>query len=71
MSLTKLIHDAKTNKSVSVPLTPEELEDLENIKAEAEKREAEQQAKIAARQAALAKLAELGLTEEEIKAIAG
>jgi|LakMenE18May11ns_1017448.scaffolds.fasta_scaffold9127774_2 hypothetical protein len=47
----------------------EVLEQILKDRAEAQLQEASRQAKIAARQSALAKLAELGLTEEEIAAL--
>ena len=49
--------------------TGETLEYFENWKSEIAAGEAAQSAKAAARQSALAKLAELGLTEEEIAAL--
>jgi len=49
--------------------TEAEVAQFEKDKIEAKKRQAEQDAKTAARQSALAKLAALGLTEEEIGAL--
>ena len=49
--------------------TPQELAQLEIDKAAQEIYQAELEAKITARQSALAKLAALGLTEEEIRAL--
>ena len=49
--------------------TPQELAQLEIDKATQEIYQAELEAKITARQSALAKLAALGLTEEEIRAL--
>ena len=58
-----------------LPLTAEEIADLEAARAQAEAdraaAEAEAQAKAEAKASALAKLAALGLTEEEAAAIAG
>jgi hypothetical protein len=58
-----------------IPLTEEEIAQREKDAAEAKKAETarakEEAAKEAARQSALAKLAELGLTEAEIQALAG
>lgn len=58
-----------------IPLTEEEIAQREKDAAEAKKAEAarakDEAAKEAARQSALAKLAELGLTEAEIQALAG
>jgi DNA-binding NarL/FixJ family response regulator len=50
-------------------MTDEEYETYLAMQAEIEALQAEQEAKIAARQSALAKLAALGLTEEEIAAL--
>lgn len=58
--------NVETGEVIERELTPEEIADLENDQAEFQ---AEQEAKAAARASALAKLAELGLTEEEIAAL--
>lgn len=50
-------------------MTDEEYESFLAIKAEVEEVEAKRQAKISSRESALAKLAALGLTEEEIAAL--
>ena len=49
--------------------TPEEIAQFEAAAAEAAAQQAEAEARQAARESALAKLAELGLTEEEITAL--
>jgi DNA-binding NarL/FixJ family response regulator len=49
--------------------TAEEVAELKGFQEDAQKIEAEHQAKLAARQSALAKLAALGLTEEEVGAL--
>lgn len=54
-----------------VPLTAEEEAERKAWAAEAAEREAAEQAKLEARESALAKLAKLGLTEEEAKAVIG
>jgi hypothetical protein len=54
-----------------VPRTPEEEDERKAWAAEAADREAAEQAKLDARESALAKLAKLGLTEEEAKAVIG
>ena len=54
-----------------VPFTEEELAQREQWAIDAAEREAAELAKIAAKEAALAKLAKLGLTEEEITALIG
>jgi hypothetical protein len=61
--------DATTGEEVIRPLTPEELAEREVMAAEYAAREAEAQAKADARQSALAKLAAIGLTQEEIEAL--
>ena len=72
---TKVIVDCSTGESTVVPLTAEEIAQLEADAAAAEEArlaaEAEAAAKAAAKASALAKLAALGLTEEEAQAIAG
>ena len=74
-TLTHLIVDCSTGEETIIPLTAEEIADLEaaRVVAEAERAtfEAEAQAKAEAKASALAKLAALGLTEDEAKAIAG
>jgi hypothetical protein len=67
--LTALEVDAVTGEEVVRPLTPEELAEREVMAAEYAAREAEAQAKVEARQSALAKLAAIGLTQEEIEAL--
>ncbi len=70
---TKVIVDCSTGEETIVPLTAEEIAQLEADRAtyEAEKAaaEAEAQAKAEAKAAAEAKLAALGLTAEEIAAL--
>lgn len=68
-TLTAVIVDAETGETIERPLTVEEIAELEQIQAEAEASQAEKEAKAAARASALAKLAELGLTEEEVGAL--
>jgi DNA-binding NarL/FixJ family response regulator len=68
-TLTALIFDAATGGVTERPLTAKEISEHEEMQAEAEAQQAEREAKIAARTSALAKLAALGLTEEEIAAL--
>jgi DNA-binding NarL/FixJ family response regulator len=72
--LTKLIVDCSTGEQTIVPLTAEEIAQREaDALAYAEAKaikDAADQARAAARESALAKLAALGLTEEEIAALA-
>ena len=70
---TKVIVDCSTGITEVVPLTAEEIADLETARVAAEDQrvaaEAEADAKAAAKASAQAKLAELGLTAEEIAAL--
>ncbi|HSG53121.1 MAG TPA: hypothetical protein VLA40_13525, partial [Rheinheimera sp.] len=59
----------ETGETIIRPLTAEEIAQRELDAAEAAALKAAAEAKAAARQSALAKLAELGLTEEEIAAL--
>jgi len=72
---TKLIVDCSTGEQTVVPLTAEEIAEMEAAKAQAEQArlaaEAEEQAKAAAKQAAQDKLKALGLNDLEIAAITG
>lgn len=72
---TKVIVDCSTGEQSIVPLTADEIAQMEKdrvaFQAERAKAEAEAQAKAEAKASALAKLAALGLTEDEAKAIAG
>jgi hypothetical protein len=72
---TKVVVDCSTGIQETIELTDEEIAQLEVDRANAEAdrlaREAEAEAKAAAKASALAKLAALGLTEEEAAAIAG
>jgi hypothetical protein len=71
--ITKLVIDCKTGEQTVVPLTAEELAEREAMAAEAEldrqAREAEEAARLAAKASAEAKLAQLGLTADEIAAL--
>jgi hypothetical protein len=70
---TKLIVDCSTGITTEVELTTEEISQMETervaIETEQANRQAELEAKEAARQSALAKLAALGLTPEEVAAL--
>lgn len=74
-TLTKTIVDCSTGEQTIIPLTEEEIAQREIDRATAEKerieREAAETAQTEAKASALAKLAKLGLTEDEAKAIAG
>jgi hypothetical protein len=71
----KIIYNCETGEETIIPLTAEEIATNEAAAAEAELQrqqwEAEQIAKQAARESAIAKLSALGLTEEEAAAIVG
>ena len=73
--LTKVIVDCSTGETTILPLTADEITQMEADRAQSEidraAQEAEAQAKADAKASALAKLAVLGLTEEEAAAIAG
>lgn len=74
-TLQKLVVNCETGEETYLPLTDEEIAQREKDIAEAAARraveEAEAEAKAEAKASAIAKLAALGLTEEEVKAIAG
>jgi FMN-dependent NADH-azoreductase len=67
--LRALEFNGETGEIVERELTAEDIAELEAIQAEALTRQAEAEAKAAARASALAKLADLGLTEEEVAAL--
>jgi regulator of sirC expression with transglutaminase-like and TPR domain len=73
--LTKVIVDCSTGEQTIEPLTAEEISDREAVYAQTQANraaaEAEATAKAEAKASALAKLAALGLTEEEAAALAG
>lgn len=72
---TKIIVNCSTGERQVVPLTDTEIAEREAMAAQAEleqqQREAEEQAKAEAKASAEAKLAALGLTADEVKAIIG
>jgi DNA-binding NarL/FixJ family response regulator len=63
------IVDASTGESTTRPLTTDEIAEVKRLKAEHEARQAEAEAKATARESALAKLAALGLTADEVAAL--
>ena len=71
--LTKIVVDCSTGIQEIIDLTDEEIAQLEtdraNAEAERATREAEAEAKAIARASALAKLAALGLSADEIAAL--
>ena len=72
---TRILVNCETGEQQEIPLTAEEIAqpeaDAAAAAAEQAAREAEVAAKQAARESALAKLAALGLTEDEAAAIVG
>jgi hypothetical protein len=66
---TILLVDASTGIEIERELTEDELEERQSIAAESLAVKEAEEAKKAARNSALAKLAALGLTEEEIAAL--
>jgi hypothetical protein len=61
--------DAETGLTIKRDLTVDEIAEREAMALEEQAREAEAQAKADARESALAKLAALGLTQDEINAL--
>lgn len=72
---TRVEVNCETGEQTIIELTDAEIAELDQMRAEVEAeqaaKEAEAQAKAEAKASALAKLAALGLTEEEAKAIVG
>jgi hypothetical protein len=68
-TLNLLQVNAETGEETIRPLNEDELIEIEKQKAESLARQAEADAKVAARENALAKLSALGLTQEEIDAL--
>ena len=72
---TRVEVNCATGEQTVVELTAAEIAELDQMRAQAEEdraaRQAEENAKAEAKASALAKLAALGLTEDEAKAIAG
>jgi len=66
---TVLTINAETGEQIEREMTAQELADRKTAQAESKARQTEQAAKAAARESALAKLAELGLTAEEVAAL--
>lgn len=68
-TLKAVIFDAATGETIERPLTPDEIAQREAMQAEFEALQSEQDAKATARESALAKLAALGLTADEVAAL--
>jgi DNA-binding NarL/FixJ family response regulator len=67
--LYKQIIDAVTGESITVPFTDEEVTSHETMQAAHQAQQAEADAKATARESALAKLAAIGLTADEVAAL--
>jgi len=67
--LKAIIADALTGEVIERPLTDDEIADREAMALENAELQAQSQAKADARESALAKLAALGLTQDEINAL--
>jgi 3-oxoacyl-[acyl-carrier-protein] synthase III len=67
--LKTVIIDASTGEVTERPLNSKELKDLQALQVEQQAQQVEQDAINSVRESALAKLAKLGLTEQEIKAL--
>ncbi len=71
--ISKLVINCETGEQTVVPLTPEELAERETMRIQAEadqaQREADELAKAEAKASAESKLAALGLTVDELKAL--
>jgi hypothetical protein len=67
--LKAVVVDAATGEQIERPLTADEIADRETSHADFEARQAEAEAKATARESALAKLAALGLTPDEVAAL--
>ena len=65
------IIDVETGEEIERPMTASEFKQFQADQETALAKQAEAEAKAAARQSALEKLAALGLTEAEIQALAG
>jgi DNA-binding NarL/FixJ family response regulator len=63
------IFNAATGESTTRPMTADEIAEVVAMKTQAELEKAEAEAKATARESALAKLAALGLTADEVAAL--
>jgi DNA-binding NarL/FixJ family response regulator len=67
--LKEVVFNAATGEVTERSLTAKEIAEREVMQAESEARQAEAEAKATARESALAKLAALGLTADEVAAL--
>lgn len=68
-TLISIILNAATGEVIERALTAEEIAEYKIIQEQEQERQAKSQAKADARTSALAKLADLGLTQDEINAL--
>lgn len=72
-TLMKVIYNCETKEEIVIPMTAEEIAELEEARKASEAQrvalEAEQAARQAAKESAIAKLSALGLTAEEAAAL--
>jgi hypothetical protein len=71
MEIEEITPDDSVAPVYLIPPTEEEIAELEQWAAESEARLAAEELRVAARASALDKLAKLGLTEDEAKAVIG
>ena len=73
MTYTKILHDVATGEITEIELTANEIKDLQKkqtlAEAETETRKAEAEAKAQAKATAEGKLAALGLTTDDLRAL--
>jgi hypothetical protein len=67
--LKSVIFDVATGELTERPLTADEIAEYHAVREQEQERQSEADAKVAARQSALAKLAALGLTADEVAAL--
>ena len=65
------IYDHNSGETIVRPMNEEEIANWEKSKAQSEARKEEENAKVSARESAVSKLIDLGLTEEEAQAFLG
>jgi hypothetical protein len=68
-TLIAVIVDGSTGLTTERPLTANEIAERQAMQTESDSLKAEAEAKVAARESALAKLAALGLTADEVAAL--
>jgi vacuolar-type H+-ATPase subunit H len=69
MTQYEIIHNVQTGEITQKEYTKEQIEDSKKMQAEADAKAAELEAKAAVKASALAKLAALGLSADEIAAL--